>query len=495
MKKAVIIARVSTLEQEDGHSLDGQIQRLREYCQRKTLNIIKEYRIVESSTRGRRKLFNEALGFASSRGETIAIVVDKVDRLQRRVSEVASLEPLINTNKIELHFCSENSIIHSGSRANDKTMWNMQAVFAQNYTDMVSDNVCKTIDHKTKMGELCWPAPLGYLNFDNHETGKKDVMLDPERSFLVRRIFDEYATGNYSMGAIVQMAKEWGLRSKKKNVLGKSSIESILKNPFYYGYMRTKGEIKKHCYPPLIDYSLFQTCESVIARHNKKPFKYAGLPFIFRGLVRCAKCGRAYTSEKKKGKYVYLRPNPKDGCDCKPINQTMVLEDVGKTLKKLKIPAHVMEDIRKQLKANFEAKKKHHNTYIDSLRKEQIDIEKNLDKLLDLLIASSITKEVYDKKSSSMQKRQVEVENEMQTLTRADHIFSETLSSLLDIASRAYELFESSDPDEKRKIINFIFPNLEIRNKKVEKTMRKPLGYMLGMGLNEKWLRGQDSNL
>ena len=39
--KAVIFARVSTQEQEtDGHSIDAQIAKLREYCARNSLEII-----------------------------------------------------------------------------------------------------------------------------------------------------------------------------------------------------------------------------------------------------------------------------------------------------------------------------------------------------------------------------------------------------------------------------------------------------------------------
>ncbi len=35
--KAVILARVSTQEQTQGHSIEAQIDRLREYCKRKNL--------------------------------------------------------------------------------------------------------------------------------------------------------------------------------------------------------------------------------------------------------------------------------------------------------------------------------------------------------------------------------------------------------------------------------------------------------------------------
>jgi site-specific DNA recombinase len=71
--KAVILSRVSTNEQQDGHSIAAQQARLREYCKRKNLDIIKEFKIVESSTRGNRKDFYEMLEFAKRQKEIVAI--------------------------------------------------------------------------------------------------------------------------------------------------------------------------------------------------------------------------------------------------------------------------------------------------------------------------------------------------------------------------------------------------------------------------------------
>jgi len=55
--KAIILARVSTKEQEEGHSIAAQRLRLVDYCVRKGLKVIKTYELVESSTRGERKKF------------------------------------------------------------------------------------------------------------------------------------------------------------------------------------------------------------------------------------------------------------------------------------------------------------------------------------------------------------------------------------------------------------------------------------------------------
>jgi site-specific DNA recombinase len=52
--KAVILARVSSKEQEEGYSIEAQKHRLQDYCKRKKLEVVKVFEIVESSTRGDR---------------------------------------------------------------------------------------------------------------------------------------------------------------------------------------------------------------------------------------------------------------------------------------------------------------------------------------------------------------------------------------------------------------------------------------------------------
>ena len=55
--KAVILTRVSTKMQEERLSLRAQSKRLEEYAERRELDVIKRFEIIESSTRGERKRF------------------------------------------------------------------------------------------------------------------------------------------------------------------------------------------------------------------------------------------------------------------------------------------------------------------------------------------------------------------------------------------------------------------------------------------------------
>jgi len=78
----------------------------------------------------------------------------------------------------------------------------------------------------------------------------------------------------------------------------KGFLDKVLKSPFYYGVMVWKNREYPHRYPALITKLLYDQVQQLKDGFNKKPFKYAGQPYIYRGLLRCAQCGLAITPEK-----------------------------------------------------------------------------------------------------------------------------------------------------------------------------------------------------
>ena len=69
---------------------------------------------------------------------------------------------------------------------------------AKYYSDAISDNVKRAYEQKLRNGEWINKAYLGYKNI-TLENGTKDVVVDKDRGFLIKKIFELYATGNYSM--------------------------------------------------------------------------------------------------------------------------------------------------------------------------------------------------------------------------------------------------------------------------------------------------------
>jgi len=76
----------------------------------------------------------------------------------------------------------------------------------------------------------------------------------------------------------------------------------------------------------------------------------------------------------------------------------------------------------------------------------------------------------------------------LKSLTEADENYSMTLISLLNICSKAPELFASSKVEQKRQLINFLLSNLQLRGKKLEYKLKKPFDVLVELDYRSNWL-------
>jgi hypothetical protein len=144
-------------------------------------------------------------------------------------------------------------------------------------------------------------APLGYLN--NKET--KQIYIDKEKAPLIKKAFELYATGKYTLKEIRKIINNLGLRGRKGKLLSVSNYQYLLQNPFYSGIMRYNGEFFEGKHEPIITKRLFDEVQEVMRRKSKPQAK--GLkPCTYRGLFRCGECGCFITTETQKG-HNYLR--------------------------------------------------------------------------------------------------------------------------------------------------------------------------------------------
>ena len=106
----------------------------------------------------------------------------------------------------------------------------------------------------------------------------------------------------------------------------------------------------------------------------------------------------------------------------------------------------------------------------------------------------SITQYEYDKKATELKQRQYELDERLKRITEADESYSITLITLLNLCSRASELFESSKVEQKRQLINFLLSNLKLRSKNLEYTLNKPFDVLVNLDYRSNWLGRKDSN-
>jgi hypothetical protein len=66
--------------------------------------------------------------------------------------------------------------------------------------------------------------------------------------------------------------------------------------------------------------------------------------------------------------------------------------------------------------------------------------------------------------------------------------FKIALSSLITLASHAYDLFESSTIDEKRQLLGYVFSNLELEGATLRFSLRKPFNLFADLATCQEWL-------
>lgn len=491
--KAVIFARVSTKDQEDGHSLDAQIQSCFEYAIKKEFKVVEQFKVVESSTASGRPEFSKMVEFVKKQNGQVAVLCYCVDRLQREFDEqYLELQKLIKIGKLEIHYIKNEFIEHKDMDSSAKFRKNLDVLLANDYRNKISDNVKRSNKKKLEEGTILGDSPLGYLNKPRIDKKKEkiEVYIDPERGHLVQKMFEDYATGLFSMEEVRIKAQEEGLRSKRGYKLSKSHLEKILNNPFYYGYMKYNNLLYKHIHPALITKELFDECQAVKQGRRKTKSKRTQKPFVLTGMLKCQHCGCAYSPELKKGKYVYMRPTKSKGdCNyCHHLNENTILSQIEDILKGIKIPHNILLEIGEELKKSSNKEHSHQIQESKKLQNQYEAIQNRIKKARELYLDDGFTKEEYNEAIIDLQIERQNIETRLQKLSKADDSFNQNVSTIFEIASKSHELFKSSDIEEKRRIIAMLFPNLSMNGDKLVFIMRQPFDMFLNLTDRQEWL-------
>lgn len=498
--EAITFCRVSSEKQERGASIDAQKESIYNYCVEKGLKIIREFEITESSTRGDRVKYNEMLDFIRSRTKKTAIVVNCVDRLQRSDEDNPALNKLRKEGKIELHFMKEHIILDDTSPVQDIFTWKMNVLLAGNYTDSLSYNVIRSRRVKLSQGQCQERAPLGYLNKRDDEN-KATVIVDPERGPIIKRLYQEYATGKHSINTIWDISKTLGLTSRAKHHKGqpvcKNAIYDILTNPFYYGEMYVNGQSYKHIYEPLISKELFEKVQTLFTKngnHNRNNIeKHAKNTYIFRKMIHCKECGCRITPEtktKKNGKqYIYLRcGHPNRVCHQPIVNENQIIEQLKcELLDKITIPQTLQELLKQKLLQELNDTSAFNKTMKSNITSKLNEIKFKEDNLLDFYLEGKLSQDKYEEKQKQFSQIRQELEQTAEKYKTIDSEMKENIMKTMDLASNISKIFDMASPEKKNGLIRILISDCKLNNKRLEYTVNKPFDKLINCKSCKEW--------
>ncbi len=460
---AVMYCRVSSKDQEkEGFSIPAQRKLLNDYAVQRGFRVVEEFVDVETAKRAGRTSFTRMAEWLRQNARTCrTVLVEKTDRLYRNVKDWVELDGM----NLEIHLIKENVILSDDSRSHEKFIHGIKVLMAKNFIDNLSEEAKKGLAEKARQG--IWPsrAPLGYLNLVRPD-GKHVIVPDPELAPVIKRIFELYETGNYSLVTITKAAKKEGLHFRKsKQALPRTSIHIVLQNRIYTGDFEWHGVRYAGIHQPLIGHDTYERVQAILEGRAMSSRHDGAREFLFSGLIRCGVCAgeedpHLLVGEIKKQKYVYYR------CEnCKRLGRAVYVpeprlnESVHRALRTLDIGEHNLAFLRESLRSGHEAIAKARDQAVNRINEQLARLQRRIDVAYDDRLDGRIDAELFETRSRAWREEQMNLRQELSRYDAADQGLIEAAPSLLEIARTSFQIYEGMSEDEKRFLMKFLSSN------------------------------------
>ncbi len=405
MAKYFLYARKSSeSEERQVMSIDAQIDELKEFAVKEKLEIVASLCEAKTAKQPGRTLFGEMLSRIDA-GEADGILAWHPDRLARNSVDGGRIIYMLDTGKINsLKFPT----FWFDNTPQGKFMLNISFGQSKYYVDNLSENVKRGIRQKLRKG--IWPgrAPFGYTNDLRNHT----ILPDPEKHKLVKRIFELYATGEYTFE---QLIRKFDIRTKTDKIMMPGDMQHILKNPFYSGVFRFNGELHEGAHKPIITKKLFDDAQVVMVARGKRR-KKSSHGYIFTDLMSCGNYGRAITAEKQKGHVYYRCTKKRTNCDEKYIREEDLLNQFREAIQKVSLPDDLGEQMLVKLDNEAVLNKQASSAHVVALDGQITVFKEKMNKLLDSHLDGTVDKADYLAKKEKLLNQKISTEERLKKL-------------------------------------------------------------------------------
>ncbi len=454
-----LYARKSTdTEEKQVRSIDDQLAELHDFAKSHNLNILETFIERRTAKIPGRPVFNEMLD-RIQRGEADGILAWHPDRLSRNSIDGGRLIYLVDQGVIrDLKF----PIYTFDSTSQGK--FTLAIAFGQSkyYVDNLSENVKRAMRQKAKSGQFPGRAPVGYLNDPRTRT----VVLDPARSHLVRKVFELFATGQWSIRELRATSTKLGLLSSSERPLSLSEMHRFLRNPFYYGLFRYAGELYEGRHEPLIAKSVFDRAQLALSQRTKPRWKPSSEK-LFQGVFRCAACGAFITTETQKGRN-YLRCTRKKGACSQPyLREDDAVRQMQVILSEIAVPQETVDTLRAEFTERKKQEATHRADNLFDLHQQSAEIDSKLERLTISYLDNIVTLDEYRSTKAAILLEKTKIKDETRLVEQHSNGWLEPMEAFIAELNQAISVVSGSDLREKRDFLTRVGSNLIIQDRTI----------------------------
>lgn len=458
MRRFYAYIRVSTSKQNEfGVSPEAQRDAIERYAKQHDLTVIEWFEEVQTAAKAGRQQFTRLMSLLQ-KSKADGVIMHKIDRGARNLRDWVALGELIDAG-VTVYFANENLDMRTrGGRLSA----DIQAVVAADFIRNLREETKKGLYGRLKQGIYPFNAPLGY---QNHGKGGKVKSIDPVRGPLVKKLFELYDTGHYSLLDLADEMHRRGLRNRRGRKVTRNGLSTILNNPFYCGLIRiTKTqETFSGIHPPLISASLWKRVqERLKGRLHRKVVRH---DFVFRRLLVCGYCGKKLRGERQKG-HTYYRCHTTD-CPTKCVREEIIEKAMTKLFKSCKLSEkermYVLQLIDLRAGTVVEDGEKERQ----ALRLQLSHVESRTNRLVDAYVDGSLEKEMFDQRKIALLLEQRELREMLEADRVGPDLSARRARDMVELAKSLWLSYRTDSHAEKRHLVEMATSNRTVTEKSV----------------------------
>lgn len=510
----VAYVRVSTDEQKkENCSIPTQISKIKIAAKEKEHTLLAVFQDDGfSGSNPNRRGLQEMLEFCKQNEVEIVFVLD-TDRLARDESLHFAIKALLKKSGTKVESVNQPMLNDSPEGLFlDSILAAVNALSPK----LTGRKASLTMLEKVKAG--WWPgqARFGYRNAIDEKAPsgleKRIIVLDEKEAPLIKRTAELFSDGSFTLDTLSDHMYEEGLRSRNGKKIYKQGLAVILREIFYTGEMKYKGEIypdAKH--PAIIDKGTFIRCNEILDQHNNFADRKRKHLFLLNGFIYCGICGRRYTAEchDAKGKSYYHCPAKVSVHSNKQQNiDTKVLEKmIDKLFANLKLSPSLIQRILFHAKKYLAENHGHIDIAKKTLLAQQEKLEARRNNFEIQLGDKIIDSETYLRQMAPIKPEleRIKVDLAQFEIKRQDN--AEIFEQLICLTEGIDKAYRIASPKRKRAFIDLFWDKIIIENREIKKAVPTKLframltqGDITAKGTTSKiiiqllWLLGLDSN-
>ena len=479
MTKYFIYCRKSSEDEERQIlSIEAQLTELREFAKQNNLFVVKELYESKTAKEPGREVFNFMMS-EIEKGNASGILAWNPDRLARNSIDGGRIIYLVDTGKItSLKFPT----FWFEPTPQGKFMLSVAFGQAKYYTDNLRENILRGIRQKIRRGELSAKAPLGYFN----EPRLRTIEPDKKTFNKVKEILRAFATGEYTLTKIQSKMFSLGLVSKEGKPPHLSTIQGILKNPFYYGHFLYRGELHQGSHKPMISKKLFDQVQEALITNGKPRKKRGPKNFQFLNFAVCGECGYSITAErhiKKSGlKFVYYRCTHKSktqNCSqARFLREEELTRQVKETCQKISLPDEWREKYLIKVNEWEKENRQSSDLFAQNLRIELEKVKTKINRLMDAYLEGDLELPEFQLKKNSLMSEKKDIEEKLSDFERKGSHWLELTRNWIIEANQAKNFALSESFSEMKNFLKKIGSNRRIFDQQLFVDFKKPWNHL-----------------